>query len=281
VPAGFYVLVKRFSAKEERRRIVAAIYDPARVPAEAVAFENHLNYYHRNGSGLPERLAKGLAAFLNSTLVDLYFRQFNGHTQVNATDLRSLNYPTEEELEALGSSIAEELPSLEHLDQLVGEVLFSMAEPDGGPDPVLARRKIEEALAILKDLGLPRGQLNERSALVLLSLLDLTPEKPWSEASAPMRGIQPMMDYFAEHYGKKYAENTRESVRRYTVHQFLDAGLIVINPDDPSRPVNSGKTVYQIEASALDLMRAYGTEAWNKAVQRRRYPQSPLRSRTC
>ncbi|MEW5980602.1 MAG: Eco57I restriction-modification methylase domain-containing protein [Acidobacteriota bacterium] len=81
IPAGYYVLVKRFTAKEERRRIVAAVYDPTRVVTERVAFENHLNYYHIPGASLSETLAKGLAAFLNSTLVDTYFRQFSGHTQ--------------------------------------------------------------------------------------------------------------------------------------------------------------------------------------------------------
>ncbi len=89
VPAGIYVLVKRFTAKEERKRIVACIYDSHQIHAPLVGFENHLNYFHVNGHGLPMSLAKGLAAFLNSTVVDVYFRQFNGHTQVNATDLRS------------------------------------------------------------------------------------------------------------------------------------------------------------------------------------------------
>ena len=103
VPRGIYVLVKRFSSKEERRRIVACIYDPERVPAKRVAFENHLNYFHNRGHGLPMTLAKGLAAFLNSTLVDSYFRRFSGHTQVNAADLRKLNYPTRSELERLGT----------------------------------------------------------------------------------------------------------------------------------------------------------------------------------
>jgi adenine-specific DNA-methyltransferase len=88
VPRAIYVLVKRFTSKEERRRVVACIYDPHRIRAERVGFENHLNYFHARGRGLPIDLAKGLAAFLNSTLVDVYFRQFNGHTQVNATDLR-------------------------------------------------------------------------------------------------------------------------------------------------------------------------------------------------
>lgn len=124
VPAGVYVLVKRFTAKEERRRVVACIYDCHQIEAPLVGFENHLNYFHIGGRGLPMALAKGLAAFLNSTVVDVYFRQFNGHTQVNATDLRSLNYPTQEELECLGRRITDPgLPQAE-LDALVEEELF-------------------------------------------------------------------------------------------------------------------------------------------------------------
>lgn len=124
VPAGHYVLVKRFSAKEEPRRIVAAVYDPAHVAADRVAFENHLNYYHQRGAGLPATVAKGLAAFLNSTLVDSYFRQFSGHTQVNATDLRSLRYPAWDELVTLGRRIGKSFPSQGALDQLVEEIVF-------------------------------------------------------------------------------------------------------------------------------------------------------------
>jgi adenine-specific DNA-methyltransferase len=118
VPRGVYVLVKRFSSKEERRRIVACIYDPAKVPAKRVAFENHLNYFHISGHGLSMTLAKGLAAFLNSTFVDSYFRRFSGHTQVNAADLRKLNYPTRSELERLGSK-SEFAMTQRELDQLL------------------------------------------------------------------------------------------------------------------------------------------------------------------
>lgn len=102
MPGGTYVLVKRFSAKEERRRIVAVVVSPDDVPSDLYAFENHLNVVHRRGQGLPAELARGLAAFLNTTTVDQYFRQFNGHTQVNATDLRNLRYPSYAELIALG-----------------------------------------------------------------------------------------------------------------------------------------------------------------------------------
>ena len=76
-----------------------------------------------------------------------------------------------------------------------------------------------------------------------------------------------MMDYFKDHYGKTYAPNTRETVRRQTVHQFMEAGLVVINPDDPSRPVNSPKAVYRIESSALELFRLHGLPGWNQALE--------------
>lgn len=124
VPAGIYVLVKRFTTKEERRRVVACIYDSHQIEAPLVGFENHLNYFHIAGRGLPMALAKGLAAFLNSTFVDLYFRQFNGHTQVNATDLRSLNYPSHAELARLGERISDLEIAQEQLDAIVEREFF-------------------------------------------------------------------------------------------------------------------------------------------------------------
>ena len=101
-PSGFYTVVRRFSSKEERRRIVASVVCPSALGASMLGFENHLNVFHRNKQGLPESLAWGLAAFLNSTTVDKAFRRFNGHTQVNATDLRMMKYPSQEELARLG-----------------------------------------------------------------------------------------------------------------------------------------------------------------------------------
>lgn len=264
VPAGVYVLVKRFTAKEERRRIVAAIYDPARLKAARVGFENHLNYYHANGNGCGPTLARGLAAFLNSSIVDSYFRQFNGHTQVNATDLRSIKYPTRASLEALGAKVGNSFPEQDVLDRLVEEELLNMSNDPTSEsvDPIQAKKKIDEARSVLNDIGLPRAQQNERSALTLLALLDLHPETPWAESRSPLRGITQMMDFFTRYYGKKYAPNSRETVRRQTVHQFVAAGFVVPNPDNPSRPINSGKNVYQIEAGALNLLRTYGTNKW-------------------
>jgi adenine-specific DNA-methyltransferase len=102
-PNGFYAVVRRFSAKEERRRIVANVVTPgAFSDAPMIGFENHLNLFHEKKRGLPENLAHGLAAFLNTTAVDQHFRGFNGHTQVNAMDLRLMRYPSREALIALG-----------------------------------------------------------------------------------------------------------------------------------------------------------------------------------
>ncbi len=102
-PNGFYCVVRRFSSKEEQRRIVASVVKPDSFPnAEALGFENHLNVFHEEKHGLTEALAYGLAAFLNAPAIDKNFRRFNGHTQVNATDLRLIKYPNRESLITLG-----------------------------------------------------------------------------------------------------------------------------------------------------------------------------------
>lgn len=102
-PSGFYTVVRRFSSKEERRRIVASVVDPAKLSGKMIGFENHLNVFHENRGPLSEDLARGLAVYLNSTPVDQYFRRFNGHTQVNATDLKNMRYPSREKLIELGT----------------------------------------------------------------------------------------------------------------------------------------------------------------------------------
>ncbi len=123
VPEGVYVLTKRFTSKEERRRVVACIYAPDRVAPGPVGFENHVNYIHVNGQGLEIVMAKGLWAFLNSSTLDLYFRQFNGHTQVNATDLRNIRVPTAAQLRGIGRRIGDDTLQQEQIDKIVTEEL--------------------------------------------------------------------------------------------------------------------------------------------------------------
>ncbi|MEY6432272.1 Eco57I restriction-modification methylase domain-containing protein [Thioalkalicoccus limnaeus] len=103
-PNGFYCVVRRFSSKEEKRRIVASVVEPSVFgAAPMLGFENHLNVFHENKRGLPEPLARGLAVFLNTTAVDEHFRRFNGHTQVNATDLKLMRFPSRSALVRLGT----------------------------------------------------------------------------------------------------------------------------------------------------------------------------------
>jgi len=127
-------------------------------------------------------------------------------------------------------------------------------------------QKIREALAILEDLGMPRPQLNERTALCLLALVNMSPTKRWEDCEAPLIGITPIMEWAKEHYQTDYAPNTRETFRRQSMHQFIEAGVCLYNPDKPDRPVNSPKAVYQIEPNLISVMKLYGTDAYMGAL---------------
>lgn len=129
-----------------------------------------------------------------------------------------------------------------------------------------AHEQIGHARVVLEVLGMDAERSNERSALVVLALLGLRPGDPWSGAANPMLGTRAIMDFVRDEYEKEYAPNTRETVRRFTLRQFVDAHLVVQNLDEPLRPVNSPKWNYQITAEALAAIRAYGTPGWDSAV---------------
>ncbi|MEG3841009.1 Eco57I restriction-modification methylase domain-containing protein [Microcoleus sp. herbarium14] len=129
IPNEHYVLTKRFSSKEEKKRIVAVVWDANKIKSSSVGFENHLNYFHQQGRGLDLTLARGLAIYLNSSLVDAFFRLFNGHTQVNATDLRNLKYPNLEQLLLLGTLMGEIFPTQREIDELVEKQLLNATNP--------------------------------------------------------------------------------------------------------------------------------------------------------
>ncbi|WP_283125769.1 Eco57I restriction-modification methylase domain-containing protein [Providencia stuartii] len=126
VPNGIYVLTRRLTAKEEKRRIVASIYYPEIANVDTVGFDNKINYFHAHGKPLDNRLAKGLWVFLNSTLIDKYFRQMNGQTQVNATDLRALRYPTREQLEDIANQVDFDEFEQEKIDEIINQSLQLM-----------------------------------------------------------------------------------------------------------------------------------------------------------
>lgn len=126
--------------------------------------------------------------------------------------------------------------------------------------------KIEEAQDILKQMGLPLAQQNEISALTLLALCGVAPDNLWKNATRKSLGISKgIMLFIAETYGKRYAENTRETVRRQVLHQFIQAHLVDYNPDDSNLPTNSPLTHYALTANALATIRTYGTDSWKNA----------------
>ncbi len=129
------------------------------------------------------------------------------------------------------------------------------------------KQRLLETGEVLAALQFGPKQRNETAAYTLLALLDLFPDVSWANAQAPLRGITPIIDFIAKAYGVRYAPNTRETIRDDAVKFFVEAGLLLRNPDDPNRPTNSGKTVYQIEPSALAMLRKVGTLDWPHALK--------------
>jgi adenine-specific DNA-methyltransferase len=124
LPSSTYVLLKRFTAKEEKRRLVAGIVQKADLYSEWVGLENHLNYIYRRGSVLSATESLGLAAYFNSVLVDRYFRSVSGNTQVNASEIRAMPVPDVESIVKIGEDIAHlESKSFYAVESIVGRAL--------------------------------------------------------------------------------------------------------------------------------------------------------------
>ncbi len=268
LPNANYVLVRRFSAKEENSRITAAPYlGKHTLSSEYVGLENHLNYLHRPGDNLLESEVMGLAALLNSRWVDQYFRMFSGNTQISATELRNLPLPRLEKIRLIGDRLLESdgVSKIALINQVVGEVLDLPVElaNNGGHMP-----KIEEAKDLLNGLGLPPAQRNEIAALTLLALAGLTESDPWKSARRRSIRIHDMISFIEHNYHKRYAENTRETFRRQVLHQFEQARLVDLNPDYPTLPTNSPRTHYAISEELLPVIQSYGTKTHRRHLDR-------------
>ncbi|NCA77014.1 MAG: restriction endonuclease [Alphaproteobacteria bacterium] len=136
--------------------------------------------------------------------------------------------------------------------------------------------KIDEAKQLLEAMGLPERQQNVRSALTLLALCNLTENETWKNAKAVSMSVvgnkenaryEGVMRFIAEHYNKQYAENSRETFRRQTLHQFVQAGIVIHNPEQPMLPTNSKDNHYRLSPEALRLIRAFDTRYWNKELK--------------
>jgi len=123
--------------------------------------------------------------------------------------------------------------------------------------------KITEAQEILKKLGMPESQQNEMSALTLLALCSVKKTTQWKDAiRQSLKVTKGVMAFMKKEYGRKYAPNTRETVRRHVLHQFVQARIADYNPDKPNLPVNSPKAHYAISHEALKVIRSYNTKEW-------------------
>ncbi|WP_280232381.1 BsuBI/PstI family type II restriction endonuclease [Nocardia cyriacigeorgica] len=126
--------------------------------------------------------------------------------------------------------------------------------------------RVSEARSLLDALGMDAERSNERSALTLLALLRLRPADSWSAAANPMLGTRSIMDWIRDEYGRNYKPNTRETFRRFTLHQFVEALLVQENPDKPDRPKNSPKWNYQVEIAALKVIQRFGAPGFDSAL---------------
>jgi adenine-specific DNA-methyltransferase len=270
LPTSNYVLVRRFSAKEEARRLIAAPLLTEDFGQTRIGLENHLNFIYAKAGSMPARDAVGLAAFLNSAIADRYFRIVNGNTQVNAAELRCLPLPPPDTIAVIGDRI--QRAGENDIDGLVFEVLRDAGHIDIDFPTIKETRismgKIQEAQDVLKGLGLPPAQQNELAALTLLSLAALGENTPWSKARRQSLRIHDIRVAIRDTYGRDYAENTRESIRRQVIHQFEQGGIVVRNPDNPSLATNSPLFHYALSDVALATIQAYGSPRWQNAVQR-------------
>lgn len=269
VPCSNYVLLRRFSAKEDRRRLISAPFIGKQFDFEQIGFENHLNVISKKRGALSVHETIGLSAFLNSAIVDRYVRIVNGNTQINAAEIRALPLPPLEIIAAIGKKVEQiEKPTSEQVDSLIFSTLWQtnlLAEEFPMiQETRITMGKIEQAQEILESLGLPAAQQNEISALTLLALAQLSEGSEWKNAANPMLRVHDILVEIKQRYGREYAENSRETIRRKVLHQFEQAGIAIQNADDPARPTNSGLNNYMLSDLALDAVRAYDSATWNK-----------------
>lgn len=122
--------------------------------------------------------------------------------------------------------------------------------------------KLEEAKGILSAIGMPRAQTSDRSAYVLLALANIIEEDRWKQSQRPELRIVDMMNFMAEHYNKIYKPNTRETIRKDTIHQFVEGAVAERNMNSTSRATNSPNYCYCLTNEMLELIRAYGSNRW-------------------
>jgi hypothetical protein len=132
---------------------------------------------------------------------------------------------------------------------------------------VQQQEKLNEAKALLTALGLPKAQCNDRSAWVFLALANIKPSDNWSSSTAKLLQTVKIMEFIRNEYGMDYKANSRETIRRQTLHQFEQARIVDRNRDDPTRATNSKDNNYSLNRSILEILAEYPNGGWLGKVQ--------------
>lgn len=240
-----YLLVKRFTAKEERRRLQCGIYLSSSLPEyEYVSTQNKVNFIDGLKQDLSDAHVYGLYVLFNSTIYDLYYRILNGSTQVNSTEVNSMPVPPLEQIEQLGKELIKSNDlSVETCDRILGGLLMS---------------KIDEAREFLQAIGMPKPQQADLCCYSLLAMAGVTPTTAWKDATNEWIRIHDIMVFTSQHYQVSYAENSRETFRKQAMHHFRTAALT----EDNGKATNSPNYRYRITQEALELIKCIGSSIW-------------------
>lgn len=261
-----YLLLKRFTSKEENKRLQCALlFEEDIDPYEKFSTENHLNFIIKLNISMTKEELHGLFVVMNSNYLDKYFRILNGSTQVNANEINSFPLPSYQSLINLGKK-AMTFSNLADIncDLLLEEEFITPKNPKGG-NSILT--KLKEAKGILAAIGMPKQQTNDRSAYVLLALADIKETDTWDCAQKKELRIVDMINFMATNYDKVYKPNTRETIRKDTIHQFVDGAVAEKNTDKSNRPTNSPNYCYCLTDEMLKLISTYGTTKWQINLQ--------------
>lgn len=105
IPNKNYILLRRFSTKDDKSRLIAAPYFCNFAKSDYIGVENKVNYIYRKNGHLDRNEVVGLCALLNSELFDTYFQVFNGNVNVSATELREMRFPPLSDVKEIGNEI--------------------------------------------------------------------------------------------------------------------------------------------------------------------------------
>jgi len=135
------------------------------------------------------------------------------------------------------------------------------------------RRKLVEAREILAALGMPKPQQCPNALYTFLAFAGIGPRAPWATARNPRLTPHSVIAFADREYGKTYAENTRETIRRHAIHQFVQGGILARNIDNPGLPTNSPRTHYSLTDEALAVIWAFGSATFTAMATRFREQQ--------